>query len=66
MKTVESIMLGEIVNGEVITIGSLAKIYRYSDGGIVARMNGSGLTSGEFALRQTGIRLVMQWIVENH
>jgi hypothetical protein len=55
-------MLAEIVNGETVQIGKTARVYRYSEGGIVARMEGSGLISPEYALRGTGLRLALAWV----
>ena len=58
-------MMVAIVNGETVTIGTIAEIYRYSEGGIVARLISSGLTNPEFALRLTGLRLALAWINAN-
>ena len=58
----QEMMLAEIVNGNKITVGERATVYRYTEGGIVARMEGSGEMSQEYALRPTGLRLALAWI----
>ena len=55
-------MLREIDAGEYITIGTRAEIYRYTDGGIVARLKRSGLMSPEYSLKLAGLRRALAWI----
>lgn len=58
-------MMAAIVAGDKVTIGRIGEIYRYDDGGIVARLIPSGLMGPEFGMTLKGLGLALAWINDN-